>query len=40
VLTIRSGLLTAEEFLPQFAAKLDWLMRQSGRKWRSVEDTA
>jgi predicted metalloprotease with PDZ domain len=40
VLTVRAGLLTPEEFLPQFAGKLDWLMRQAGRKWRSVEDTA
>lgn len=40
VLTVRAGLLTQEEFLPQFAGKLDWLMRQAGRKWRSVEDTA
>lgn len=40
VLTVRAGLLTQEEFLPQFAGKVDWLMRQAGRKWRSVEDTA
>lgn len=40
VLTVRAGLLTQDEFLPQFAGKVDWLMRQAGRKWRSVEDTA
>lgn len=40
VLTVRAGLLTPEEFIPQFAGKLDWLMRQAGRKWRSLEDTA
>lgn len=40
VLTVRAGLLSQEEFLPQFAGKIDWLMRQAGRKWRSVEDTA
>lgn len=40
VLTVRAGLLKPDEFLPQFAGKLDWLMRQAGRNWRSVEDTA
>jgi len=40
VLTVRAGLLSQDEFVPQFAGKLDWLMRQAGRKWRSVEDTA
>ena len=40
VLTVRAGLLNQDEFLPQFSGKLDWLMRQAGRSWRSVEDTA
>jgi predicted metalloprotease with PDZ domain len=40
VLTVRAGLLKTDEFVPQFAGKVDWLMRQSGRSWRSVEDTA
>ncbi len=40
ILTVRAGLLSYEDFVPQFASKLDWLMRQSGRKWRSLEDTA
>lgn len=40
VLTVRSGLLTTEEYIPSFAGKLDWLMRQDGRRWRSVDDTA
>jgi predicted metalloprotease with PDZ domain len=40
VLTVRSGLLTLEEFLPRFASKLDHLRDQAGRRWRSVEDTA
>jgi len=40
VLAARSGLVTPEEYLPAFTGKLDWLMRQAGRRWRSVEDTA
>lgn len=40
VLTVRSGLLTFEEHLPAFASKLDFLMRQDGRRWRALEDTA
>jgi predicted metalloprotease with PDZ domain len=40
VLTVRAGLLTLEEHLPAFASKLDFLIRQSGRHWRSLEDTA
>jgi predicted metalloprotease with PDZ domain len=40
VLTVRCGLLTPEENLPMLAAKLDFLIRQSGRHWRSLEDTA
>lgn len=40
VLTVRSGLLTPEDYVPQLAGKLDWLNHQAGRKWRSVEDTA
>jgi len=40
VLTVRCGLLTPDENLPVFASKLDFLIRQSGRHWRSLEDTA
>jgi predicted metalloprotease with PDZ domain len=40
VLTVRSGLYTLQDHLPAFASKLDWLQRQNGRAWRSVEDTA
>ncbi len=40
VLTVRSGLLTLDEHLPAFAVKLDGLMRQRGRRWRALEDTA
>jgi predicted metalloprotease with PDZ domain len=40
VLTVRSGLLSQDEYLTQFAGKIDWLMRQAGRQWRSVDDTA
>jgi predicted metalloprotease with PDZ domain len=40
VLTVRSGLLTFEEHLPALANKLDYLMRQDGRRWRALEDTA
>lgn len=40
VLTVRSGLLSLEEHLPVFASKLDHLMRQEGRRWRALEDTA
>jgi predicted metalloprotease with PDZ domain len=40
VLTVRSGLLTFEDHLPAFASKLDFLMRQDGRRWRALEDTA
>jgi predicted metalloprotease with PDZ domain len=40
MLTARSGLLTQEEYVPALAGKIDYLMRQSGRRWRSLEDTA
>lgn len=40
VLTVRSGLLTFEENLPALANKIDYLMRQDGRRWRALEDTA
>jgi len=40
VLTVRSGLLTPDEHLPALAVKLDGLMRQRGRSWRALEDTA
>lgn len=40
VLTVRSGLLSLEEYLPALASKIDFLKNQSGRKWRSLEDTA
>ncbi len=40
VLTVRSGLLTTNEYLPWLASKVDLLMHQEGRRWRSLEDTA
>lgn len=40
VLTVRAGLLTPEEYLPAFSSKLDFLIRQAGRKWRALDDTA
>jgi len=40
VLTVRAGLLTPDEHLQALAAKVDFLMRQEGRRWRSVDDTA
>jgi predicted metalloprotease with PDZ domain len=40
VLTVRSGLLTPAEYVPQLAAKIDFLRNQAGRRWRSLEDTA
>ena len=40
VLTVRSGLLTAEEYLPHLASTIDFLRNQAGRRWRSLEDTA
>jgi predicted metalloprotease with PDZ domain len=40
VLTIRAGLLKLDEYVPALAAKIDYLNNQSGRRWRSVEDTA
>ncbi|MDQ3623422.1 MAG: hypothetical protein M3463_13180, partial [Verrucomicrobiota bacterium] len=40
VLTVRAGLLTLEEHLPALANKVDYLIRQAGRRWRPLEDTA
>lgn len=40
VLTIRSGLLETADHLPAFTSKLDYLMRQQGRAWRPLDDTA
>ncbi len=40
VLTVRSGLLTAAEYTPKLADKIEFLRNQGGRRWRSVEDTA
>lgn len=40
VLTVRAGLLTLDEHLPAFASKVDFLMRQAGRSWRALDDTA
>lgn len=40
VLTLRSGLLKPEEYLPALAEKIDQLKHQEGRRWRSLEDTA
>jgi predicted metalloprotease with PDZ domain len=40
VLTVRSGLLSTAEYIPSFTGKLDFLMRQQGRNWRPLDDTA
>jgi predicted metalloprotease with PDZ domain len=40
VLTVRAGLLSFDEHLPAFASKLEFLIRQEGRRWRALEDTA
>jgi predicted metalloprotease with PDZ domain len=40
VLTVRSGLYKLDEHLRAFAEKVDYLMHQEGRSWRSLEDTA
>ena len=40
VLTVRSGLLTLDEHRPSLAEKLETLIRQEGRRWRPLEDTA
>lgn len=40
VLTVRSGLLTQEEYMDRFAAKVSGLMHTTGRDWRPLEDTA
>ncbi|MFH0794410.1 MAG: M61 family peptidase [bacterium] len=40
VLTVRSGFLTTEEYHQRLASKVEWLMHQEGRQWRSLEDTA
>lgn len=40
VLTVRSGLLTKDEYLERLASKIGFLMRQTGRQWRPLEDTA
>ena len=40
VLAVRSGLQPMEDHLPAFANKLSWLMQNSGRAWRPLDDTA
>jgi predicted metalloprotease with PDZ domain len=40
VLAARSGLVTKEEFLDHKAQRIHELSLQTGRKWRSLEDTA
>jgi predicted metalloprotease with PDZ domain len=40
VLTVRSGLLNQDEYLERLASKIDFLMHQTGRNWRPLEDTA
>ncbi len=40
VLTVRAGLFDPKEHLPAFAMKLGYLMKQQGRQWRPLEDTA
>lgn len=40
VLTVRSGILSQEEYLDRFTGKVDSLMHEAGRQWRPLEDTA
>jgi predicted metalloprotease with PDZ domain len=40
VLTVRSGLASTNEYLPWLGQKIDLLLRQEGRRWRPLEDTA
>ena len=40
VLTVRSGLISPDEFMQQFASMVGGLQHQKGRRWRSLEDTA
>ncbi len=40
ILTVRSGFLTPEEYLDRFTQKVGSLMRQTGREWRPLVDTA
>lgn len=40
VLTVRAGLLTQDEHVQRLAATVDFLMRQQGRQWRPLDDTA
>ena len=40
LLAVRAGFLTPEEHTEQLAVKINRLMRQAGRGWRPLEDTA
>lgn len=40
ILAVRCGLITLDEYRDRFTQKVDWLMRQQGRQWRPLEDTA
>jgi len=40
ILTARSELNSFEDYLDKFTTKVDYLMRQKGRRWRSLRDTA
>jgi predicted metalloprotease with PDZ domain len=40
VLTVRAGFISFEEYTQQLAWKIGNLQNQSGRQWRSLEDTA
>ncbi len=40
ILTVRSGLMTTNQYLPVLAMTVDELMIIHGRQWRSLEDTA
>lgn len=39
VLAVRSGFLTPEDYIPRFTRKLNYLIKQTGRSWRPLEDT-
>lgn len=40
ILTVRCGLLTKDEYVERLVQTIDWSTHQTGRKWRSLEDTA
>ncbi|MEK7484067.1 MAG: hypothetical protein AABZ60_07030 [Planctomycetota bacterium] len=40
ILAVRAGLVSTEEYLGQLQSKIESLKNRTGRKWRSLEDTA